>query len=116
MSSTSSAVRHTPQTSGMPKSRFSAMAEPITSARSHAAMAISHSTQSTKLTGREKWSRQAWARSRPVTIPSLSASAWSRIAMRLEIRITLSSVYPKRAPPAKSVAQLPGSMYPTATM
>ena len=29
------------------------MAEPMTSARSHAAMAISHSTQSAKLTGRE---------------------------------------------------------------
>ena len=29
------------------------MAEPITSARSQAAIAISHRTQSTKLTGRE---------------------------------------------------------------
>ena len=37
----------TPAKSGMPKSRFSATAEPITSARSHAAMAISASTQST---------------------------------------------------------------------
>ena len=45
--STSSAVMTTPATSGMPKSRFSATAEPITSARSHAAMAISASTQST---------------------------------------------------------------------
>src|SRR6185295_12733843 len=36
--------------------------------------------------------------------------------MKFEIRITLSSVYPNCAPPCKSVAQLPGSMYPTATM
>ena len=48
MISTSSAVRQTPQMSGMPNSRLSAMAEPITSARSQAAMAISQRTQSTK--------------------------------------------------------------------
>ena len=45
-SSTSSAVIATPQASGMPNSRLSAMAEPITSARSQAAIAISQSTQS----------------------------------------------------------------------
>ena len=44
--STSSAVMSTPTTSGMPKSRCSATAEPMTSARSQAAMAISASTQS----------------------------------------------------------------------
>ena len=53
ISRTSRAVRITPQSSGMPNSRFSAMAAPMTSARSQAAMAISQSTQSTKLTGRE---------------------------------------------------------------
>ena len=53
ISRTSNAVSTTPHTSGIPKSRLSAMAEPITSARSQAAIAISHSTQSTKLTGRE---------------------------------------------------------------
>ena len=41
-------MRQTPITSGMPKRSCSAIAEPITSARSHAAMAISQSTQSTK--------------------------------------------------------------------
>jgi hypothetical protein len=30
--------------------------------------------------------------------------------MRLESRMTLSSEYPNREPPARSVAQLPGSM------
>ena len=53
MISTSRAVRQTPQMSGIPNSRLSAMAEPITSARSQAAIAISHSTQSAKLTRRE---------------------------------------------------------------
>ena len=53
MSNTSKTVRQTPQMSGMPKRRLSAMALPITSARSHAAMAISHNTHKTKLTGRE---------------------------------------------------------------
>src|SRR3954453_1689553 len=38
------------------------------------------------------------------------------MAIKLESSTTLSSAYPKRAPPARSVAQLPGSMYPTATM
>jgi hypothetical protein len=33
----------------------------------------------------------------------------------LDIRITDNKVYPKEAPPAKSVAQLPGSIYPPAT-
>ncbi len=36
------------------------------------------------------------------------------MAMKFEISTTESSVKPKRAPPSKSVAQLPGSMYPTA--
>src|SRR5258708_37923924 len=33
--------------------------------------------------------------------------------MRLETKITMRSVYPNCDPPAKSVAQFPGSMYPT---
>ena len=53
ISSTSSAVSTTPQISGMPNSRLSAIAAPITSARSQAAIAISQRIQSTKLTGRE---------------------------------------------------------------
>lgn len=51
--STSKAVRHTPHTSGRPNNKFNAIAEPITSARSHAQMATSHSNQSTTVTGRE---------------------------------------------------------------
>ena len=53
MTSTSSAVMAIPQGSGMPNRRLSAIAEPITSARSQAAIAISHSTQSPSDTGRE---------------------------------------------------------------
>ena len=68
------------------------MAAPITSARSHAAMAISQRNHRTRTTGLEKLSRQACARSRPLAMPSRAASACSRIAMRLEIMITLSSV------------------------
>jgi hypothetical protein len=37
----------TPASSGNPKSSFSATAEPRTSAKSHAAMAISHKTHNT---------------------------------------------------------------------
>ena len=51
---TSSAVNTTPTISGNPKSKFKAIAEPITSAKSQAAIAISQSTHSPKLTGREK--------------------------------------------------------------
>ena len=35
--------------------------------------------------------------------------------MKFETRMTLSSANPNCAPPCRSVAQLPGSMYPTAT-
>jgi hypothetical protein len=47
---TSSAVMATPQASGIPKRRLRAIAVPMTSARSQAAMAISQRTQSAKLT------------------------------------------------------------------
>ena len=43
-------------------------------------------------TGREKLSRQACARSRPLAMPRRADSACSRIAIRLEIMMTLSSV------------------------
>ena len=42
-------------------------------------------------TGRLKWSRQAAARSRPVTTPSLMARVCNRIAIRLESMMTDSS-------------------------
>src|SRR5579885_1327917 len=48
-------------------------------------------------------------------MPSLAESACRNIAMRLLIRITLSSVYPNFEPPPRSVAQFPGSIYPSAT-
>jgi len=66
----SKAVTRHPHSSGMPKSSFSAMTVPTTSARSHAAMATSARTQSTKLTGREYSARHACARSWPVITPS----------------------------------------------
>ncbi len=53
ISRTSAAVMHTPTTSGIPNSNWSAIAVPITSARSQAMMASSHRTQRVKLTGRE---------------------------------------------------------------
>ncbi len=86
------------------------MADPITSARSVAAIAISARIQRTIVVRREKRSRQAWARSRPEAMPSRAASACRRIAIRLEAKTTQRSAYPYRAPPAMSVAQLPGSM------
>ena len=52
-SSTSSAVITMPHGNGTPNSRFSAIAEPITSARSQAAIAISQITQSRMEVGRE---------------------------------------------------------------
>ena len=53
MINTSAAVIRMPHVSGIPNSRLSAIAVPITSARSQAAIAISQSTQSAKETGRE---------------------------------------------------------------
>ena len=51
--STSSAVRQTPQINGSPNSRFRAMAAPMTSARSQAAIAISHRIHSAM----RRWAR-----------------------------------------------------------
>ena len=51
--STSRAVIAIPHGSGMPNNRLRAIADPITSARSHAAMAISQMTQRKNDTGRE---------------------------------------------------------------
>ena len=50
MSKTSATVITIPQVKGIPKSKFKAMAEPITSAKSIAAIAISQKTQRKKLT------------------------------------------------------------------
>jgi hypothetical protein len=61
--------------SGILKSKFSAIAEPMTSARSQAQMAISQSSHSAMVVGLEKLSRHAWAKSRPLAMPSRAASA-----------------------------------------
>ena len=81
-----------PQSIGIPNKRLRAMAEPITSAKSQAAMAISQNIQRKKLTLGLKWSLQACARSLSVTIPNFSDRCCNRIANMLEIRITESSV------------------------
>ena len=66
------------------KSRFSAMAEPITSARSVAVMATSADSHRGNDTQRGKASRQAWARSRPAPTPSRVHSDCSTIAITLD--------------------------------
>ena len=53
-SSTSSAVIAIPHGNGIPNSRFRAIADPITSARSQAAMAISQITHNAMELGLEK--------------------------------------------------------------
>ena len=57
----------------------------------------------------------ACARSRPRTIPSLADKLCSNKAIRLLINNTHINLYPNWLPPARSVAQLPGSIYPTLT-
>ena len=81
---TSSAVRITPSSSGMPNRRLRPIAVPMTSARSVAQMANSAAAQSGQDTQRGKASRQACARSRPDATPSRAQSAWRMIAMMLE--------------------------------
>ena len=88
---TSSAVMITPSSSGMPNSRLSPIAVPITSARSVAQMAISLTTHSGHETQRGNASRQACARSRPAPMPSRAHSACSRIAMMFDISAIVSS-------------------------
>ena len=112
----STAVINTPAHSGSPNRRFIATADPITSAMSVAAMAISimiHRTY-TKYLGYA--SRHACAKSRSATIPSFRARDCRKMAVKFESKITDSNVYPNAAPPLRSVAQFPGSMYATLTM
>ncbi len=89
--STSTAVIITAQSSGMWKSRLSATALPSTSARSQAPMATSHRIQLGQRVHPGYQSRQAWARSLPVTTPSLAAMICMKIAIRLATAITHSS-------------------------
>src|SRR5688572_15119444 len=48
-------------------------------------------------------------------MPNLAERLCNRRAIRLLIRSTHISLYPNWLPPARSVAQLPGSIYPTLT-
>src|ERR1039458_10427005 len=48
-------------------------------------------------------------------MPRRALSVCKSTAMALDITSTQSNEYPKRAPPSRSVAQLPGSIYPTLT-
>ena len=61
---------------------------PSTSARSQAAIAISHRIQSAKEAGLEYSDRQACARSLPVTIPRRAANVCRSTAIMFDIRIT----------------------------
>ena len=110
ISSTSSPVISTPQIRGMWNSRFSAIADPITSARSQAAIAISARIHSVTPAHLPVDSRQSCAKSRSVATPSFRLRLCSRMAIRFDAMITNSSVYPNCEPPAISVAQFPGSM------
>ena len=90
---TSRTVMNTDGINGMWKSRFSAIAAPITSAISVAIMASSviiHNTIPNALPVR---ARVAWARSIWLTIPSLAAMYCSNIAIKLEIKIVVIRVY-----------------------
>ena len=86
--SVSKAVTTTPARRGRPNSSCSPMAEPSTSARSQAAIAISHTTHSTHETGRLNIARHACARSIPATIPSRAERLCSRIAITLDMSRT----------------------------
>ena len=48
-------------------------------------------------------------------IPERALSVCKSTAMAFDMTSTHNSLYPNRAPPSRSVAQLPGSMYPTLT-
>ena len=86
--STSADVMNTPATSGRSNSRFSAMAEPITSAMSQAAMAVSASTQRPFTTQGRYCSRHACARSLPIAAPRRTEKA-CRMMARMEDSSTM---------------------------
>ena len=94
MRKVSSTVTRTPYISGRPKSSCSPIADPSTSARSHAAIATSQRTHNTALTAGGYRSLHAWARSLPETSPSRAERDCSRMAIRFDIRRTQISAYP----------------------
>ena len=83
----------TAKTNGMWKSKFRAIAAPITSAMSVAMMA--NSVINHKITPRAfpVRARMACARSIWLTIPSLAAMYCNNIAIKLEIRMVVIKVY-----------------------
>jgi len=100
----------TPMIRGSPNNNCMPIAIPNTSARSVAAMAISAKIQSTKFIFLGYDSLFACARSRPLTIPSLALKLCNNIAIRLLASKTQIKVNPYLLPPARSVAQFPGSI------
>ena len=83
-----------PAHSGSPNTRLKPMAAPMISAMSVAIIASSAAAQSIHTTGLERRSRQSCATPLPVAIPSLAATIWMRIAMRLASTITHSRADP----------------------
>ena len=102
-------VMSPPVNSGIPNSRFSAIAPPITSARSVAIATNSACTHIPRDTGRGNRSRHSSGRLLPVASPSFADRVWMSMASRLAPMITHSSRYPNSAPAEKLVAKLPGS-------
>ena len=76
--------------SGMPNSRFSAIAAPTNSARSVAIATSSACTHSPHVTGRGKCSRHSSGRLRPVATPIFADRFWMSIAMRFAATMTHS--------------------------
>ena len=109
-SNTSNTVIKTAIINGIWKSRFSAIAAPITSAISVAMIAISVSNHKIIPRVRLVRARIACARSIWVTIPNLAAMYCKSIAIKLDSKIIDISKYWKFCPPVIDVAQLPGSM------
>lgn len=77
--------------SGMPNSRFKAIAPPMNSARSVAMATSSPWAHSIQVSGRGRCVRHSVGRSWPVAMPSLADSAWTNMASRLAAAITHSS-------------------------
>ena len=95
---------------GMWNSKLRATALPSDSAKSVAPMAISIVIQLGQRAHFGYQSRQHWAKSLPVATPNRADITCRIRAIKLASAMTQSSPYLNRAPPARSVPQLPGSM------
>mmetsp|Transcript_2921 Transcript_2921/g.8946 ORF Transcript_2921/g.8946 Transcript_2921/m.8946 type:complete len:265 (-) Transcript_2921:223-1017(-) len=108
---TSMTVTRIPKKIGTPNRSFSAIAPPMTSARSHAIMATSAKTHmGAHRYGLRSFLRVAVARSISPKTPSRIARCCRSIAMTFARRITNRSSYWYFAPASRPVAQFPGSM------